>query len=265
MGIGNAMLSKTYFEGIGNFLEAIANPEKDGPRWSENLMAGFVPQMSARVSRAFDDWERAHYGYLDTVEEKLPFLRNNLPPQRTLWGDPVAIREGFMPLISGTPLARVVSPMQLGRPADSAEPIDKWIWDNRSAFPLAGSGEPRGIAKAGRWQVYGTAPATTNVQLSPAAYDRFQQLAGNELKDPRTGQGAKDRLNGLVQGTSPIASEQRQWDEAPAEAKALIVQQTVARYRNAAKQQLLSENRELAATVEAGLQARGAALAAGRP
>jgi hypothetical protein len=258
LGIGNAMLSKTYFEGMARFIDAVTNPQQQGNRWAEGFLTGFEPQLLSRIGRSMDDWERAHYGYLDSLEERLPWLRQNLPPQRTLWGDPVPVREGFAPLLP-SPAARVVSPLALGPDPEKVEPIDKWIWDNRAAFPLQASGDPRGIQKAARTQVFRSGAAALSVELNPKTYDHFIEMAGNGLKDPATGLGAKDLLNALVEARGP-RTEQRSWDNATPEARALAVVSVVDRYRNAAREQLLADDHELAEMVTEGLKTRAGAL-----
>jgi hypothetical protein len=87
-------------------------------------------------------------------------------------------------------------------PADNAQPIDKWIWDNRGAFPDADNGR-LGLSRPGQVQSFDVGPVSAQVKLTDRQLDRLRELTGNELKDPSTGLGARDALNALVEGDYP--------------------------------------------------------------
>ena len=259
-GIGNAMLSKTYMQGMSDFFAALDSPDTEAANYSDRLFASMVtPQLSAGLRSAVDPWQRQHYDLLQTIENRLPYVSQGLPPSRTLWGDAVPLRDAWLPFLSGTGAARMLSPVPMGRPM-SVEPIDTWIWDNRMAFPR-GPDNKLGLTRPGIVQSFSAGPGiSTQVELTPQQHDRFQVLAGNGLKDPATGMGAKDTLNALVEGKYPATFMQEQWNNAPAAMKALIVGTTVAKFRNAAKQQLIAEFPNLQASLNAAWQQRGAQL-----
>lgn len=250
-GVGNALLSKTYMESLAGFFDALANPEQDGKRWVERMAGSMaVPAGVAATASAIDPWVRAHYTLLDAIERRVPFVSEKLPYARTLWGDPVPTAEGFLPGLSGSIVADILSP--IGTKPDSGEPIDRWIWDNHSAFPRADSNK-LGLRKLGQFQSFGQGPVQANVELTPAEHDRLQVLAGNALKDPQTNLGAKDTLNALVEGRHPDPSMQRQWDLATPAARALIVRTVVDKFRAAARKTLLQEFPDLLDAVTAQL------------
>jgi len=206
-----------------------------------------------------DPWMHAHYSLLDTIQSRLPYISEGLPPQRTLWGDPIPAKEGFMPMFSGTGAAKMLSPVQIG-PALNAQPIDKWIWDHRLDFPR-GPDNKLGLTRVGINQTWSAATGVSaTVQLTPQQHDLLARLAGNELKDPSTGLGLKDTLNGLVEGSYPRVSGQNEWDRSPPAVQALMVQSLVNKFRAAAKQQLLQEFPDLKDAIETQWQARVAAL-----
>ena len=101
---------------------------------------------------------------------------------------------------------------------------------------------------------------SATVELTPQQHDLLARLAGNELKDPSTGLGLKDTLNGLVEGTYPRVSGQNEWDRSPPAVQALMVQSLVNKFRAAAKQQLLQEFPDLKDAIETQWQARIQAL-----
>jgi len=261
-GIGNSLLSKTYMTGLSDFLDALHSPATESKRYFESLATSFVvPQGVSGLEKATDPVMRAHYDLLDAIAAKIPgWGSNTLPPARTLWGDPVKWQDAFMPPLSDTGAARMISPVAV-KDASTAEPIDKWIWDNRDAFPQSDDGR-LGLSKPSRTVQSFSAGngVSTQAQLTPQQLDQYQTLAGNELKDPTTGLGAKDTLNALVTGKHPNQRIQDQWDQATPEAQAMTVQKIVNTYRAKAKQQVLATNPDLANTVQSGWQARAAAL-----
>jgi hypothetical protein len=265
MGIGNAMLSKTYFQGVAGFMDAVSHPDEEANKWSQGFATGFVPQLVNRAGNATDDWMRAHYDMMDAIEARIFGLRQNLPVQRTLWGDPVPTRDAFAPLLPQG-LARIVSPIPLGKSPEDVEPIDKWIWENRDAFGISRQGEARGIPKPGRFQTYqakGSPGVVASVELDPVAYDRLQFLAGQGLRDPKDGLGTKEKLNSLVAGVSPDASEQREWDNGSSIERALMVKSIVGKMREAAKEQIRQEFPRVEAAIQAQWDAAARVLKAG--
>ncbi|HWK44928.1 MAG TPA: phosphoribosyltransferase [Stellaceae bacterium] len=274
-GLGNAMLSKTYMSGIASFFDALQQPEREGSNYVDRFVASLgVPGAVAAVDRATDPWLRAHYDLLSSIEARTPFASQGLPPQRSLWGDAIPAKDGYMPLLTGTGLARAVSPIAVGQPAANAEPIDQWIWANRAAFPHADAGR-MDLYKPGQVQTYdapGQRGVSAQVQLTPQEHDRLQVLAGNETVDPGTGLGAKDMLNALVTGDKPdgltggqaarLGVMQAQWDKASPSAQAQIVLSAVTKFRTAAKQQLVQESPRIGDVLQSQWDARRQQLSA---
>lgn len=255
LGIGHAFLSRTYMQSLSDAMEAFQHPDTDGQRWSRNLAASLaVPRGIADIAGAIDPWQRAHYSLLQAIEAKLPFVSQNLPHARTLWGDPIPLPDAYLPGLSELAqlpgqspaiagmvrgAAHVASPFTLGPTGDQVQPIDKWIWENRASFPAADEGRI-GLMKPGLAQSYSNdSGLTAHVRLTPQQLDRLQALAGNELKDKGTGLGAKDMLNALVEGNGPRVW-QDQWDKASDGERALMVLNAVSKARNGARQELIN-------------------------
>lgn len=259
-GMGDALLSKTYMQGMSNFLEALHDPQGEGKYYGDRLVAAMaMPSGANAAAIAGDDWMREHYDTLDAIQARTPGLASGLPPVRDIWGQPVANDKSFLPLAPSA-LAKMVSPIQM-RPADDAQPVDKWIWENRAAFPDSDNGR-LGLSRPGKVQSFDIGPSSVQVELTNHQLDRLRELAGNGLKDPATGLGARDYLNALVKGEHPQAATQRQWDGASPAAKAVMLLRVWNRFRSAAKQQLLSENADMQATVEEKANTRIEALRA---
>lgn len=273
-GVGNAMLSKTYMQGVADFFEAMNSPERDGQKFIDNLITSLtIPQGVKGMAKGFDEWQRAHYGLMDGIESYLPGASKNLPPQTNLWGDPVPQRDGYLPFITegGTlmggktqdvtrALGRAISPVPLGR-RTPVEPIDQWIWENRNDFPR-GSSNYLGITAPGQVQSFASANnrISAQIELTPQELYRFKVLAGQELKETKTQMGARDYLNALVQGQNPDASVQNEWNKSSDGERALMVQAAINKFRTAAKAQLPQEFPELKSALMAGWQMRASQL-----
>ncbi len=257
-GVGQALLSKTYFQGAADFLDGIMHPDQDAGRFTSRLLASFVPQGLQHVGEALDDWRRAHYGIMDAIEANTPLVRQGLPAAQTFWGDPISAREAYLPFLSGK-TAGIVSPATLGPEPESVEPIDKWIFDNRASFPHEEE-TGRGMPAASRSLIYkGGAGVDAMVKLEPNEYARYKELSGNVLKD-EDGLGAKDSLNALVLGAHPSASAQARWDEASPATKALMVRSIVTKFRAGAQKQMREDFPEINASVEEMLGERASQL-----
>jgi hypothetical protein len=121
-------------------------------------------------------------------------------------------------------------------------PIDDWIVENRVVIRLP-------------------SPTRNGVKMDPWEYERFQELAGNGVKDPSTGMGLYDTMDAFARGTHPTL--QRMWDNAtdgPEGGKAAVLKNTMEAFRNIAWATLLQERPELKARYEARLTEQGQAL-----
>jgi hypothetical protein len=260
-GLGNALMSKTYMSGLANFFDALQTPDRDGSKYVDNFVGSLAaPGAVKGLTDATDPWLRAHYSLLDGIEARLPMVSQKLPMDRNLWGDPIAKADGFLPGLSGTGVARAVSPVTYDNAAANAQPIDKWIWDNRQYFPHADTGQ-LDLKKPGAVQTFQAGRAIgVNLQLSPQQLDRFQEQAGNGLKMPGTGLGTKDYLNALVNGDNPDTAAQQKWNSDSPAMQAVTVQSIVSSMRSAAKKQLLGEFPDLNEAFTAGAHARASQL-----
>jgi hypothetical protein len=279
LGAGNAMLNASYLSGMSDFLEAIQQPDQEGQFYATNLISSIAtPPGVAGLSQAIDPWRRAHQGLLQNIESRTPFLSEGLPPQRTMWGDAIPWRDGFLPPVSTAAeaapsgisdalsgAARMLSPVQMA--SAGAEPIDSWVYNHREAFAGADRNQT-GMTKVQRIVTLRNGPATARAELTDAQYDRYQVLAGNGLKDPATGLGAKDTLNGLVQGDGPRRL-QDEWNKASDAGKAYMVQRIWSDFKygpardngiGGATGRLISEYPDIRDALEAGAQARAKQL-----
>ena len=252
-GTGNAILSKTYMQGIANLFEGMNDPERSGDRIAQSMALPFVsPQGVAAAAHAMDPWVRSHYSFIDNIESRLPIVSENLPPQRDELGDPVPQKDAYLPFMpTDSFVPRFVSPWSLGPDPANVDPIKKWLWEKRDTLAHStiqfDEGEPTVAASsAGTSAVISRPPQTITfgrgqmsvpLRLTAKQYDQYQALAGNELK--LDGVGAKDLLNRLVTGTGP-PDIQNSWNRSSDAQRVIAVQHIVNTYRNAAKQALLN-------------------------
>lgn len=264
-GTGNALLSKTYMQGLSDFLEALHNPDQNASRYLQQLVTSMtMPQGAAALDRATDPWLRAHYGFLDSIAARTPGVSHTLPAQQNLWGEPLPREHAWLPGSDDLPggvgqgIADAVSP--IGVSDGKTSPIDTWIWQHRDDFPKGDNGAALLPGRAGTTESFTRDRIDAHVQLTPQQIYRARALAGTEIKDPKTGLGTKDYLSALVSGNNPDAGAQAQWNAASPARQALMVGQIWTQARAAAKAQLIREYPDIQNSVRAQWQARSATI-----
>jgi hypothetical protein len=60
-GMGDAMLSKTYMQGMSDFLEALHDPQGEGALWRPAAVGDGHAAGAAALAMASDPWRREHY------------------------------------------------------------------------------------------------------------------------------------------------------------------------------------------------------------
>lgn len=258
-GIGHALMSKTYMQGMSDFLEALNDPD-NAHNWVDNLAAAAsVPGVVNMVRNGLDPWLRYHAGLLASIKNRVPGLSSELPPQTDTFGDPIKRPEAFMPFLSGTPMAQMLSP--ISEEGGKVDPIKAWIWEHRNDFPEGPQGRI-GLGKPGQIESFREGQhVSTQVELTPQQLFKLRRMTGNGLKDPQTGLGAKDALNALVTGKYPDAAVQERWNQSSPGAQALMVLSLWNHYRGAAKKALAASDPDLSAALAAGWGARRQQLA----
>jgi len=161
-----------------------------------------------------------------------------------LWGEPVIHDSGL-----GKPYDAFV-PFATHQSND--EPIDKEIIKQGFHFSLPATKVNFG-------------GALVDLAQRPEAYSRYVQLAGNELKSPAWGVGAKDMLNQVVSGTHPLSSVYNMLSDGPAGGKEHFIRNQIDTYRDQARQQLLKEYPDIAQQVSDKQQAAQAPMATQNP
>lgn len=216
--VSQVTISKTYLEGFANMVETLMEPKRRTKQYVEDLMASFLPATSlmAGVKNMVDPVRRETESPADAIRARIAGLSQSLPPRRNLWGEEITTESG---------LGRVhdfVSPVASKQQVDS--PIDR-------EMQLRGAGVER-IGKRTPFD-----GVDMNLRHYPRAYDDYTRLAGNGLKHPAWGMGAKDFLNAVVSGAHPLSAS---YKVMPDEARKQFIQSTITEYRKLAQREVLS-------------------------
>jgi len=214
------VMNKTWLSGIAEVAAVFSEPEIKAQSFLQRFTGSLIPAGVAEVARQVDPYNREVYSMLDSMKRRTPGLSDELPPRRDIWGRPIEFKSGigwaydaFSPIYS-----KKIKP----------EPIDKEML--RLEAPV---GTPsRKVVFDG---------ITVDLDRYPGAYSRYLQLAGNELKHPAWGIGAKDFLNAVVTGKHPMSQIYQIRSDGPDGGKAAMIAKTVSEYREMARKQLLKE------------------------
>lgn len=81
LGFLRSMADRTFLSGIGDFMDAVEDPDRYGKNFLQNLAAGFVPGSSlvGSVARATDRTVRDPQDIGQAIQSKIPGLSQNVP------------------------------------------------------------------------------------------------------------------------------------------------------------------------------------------
>jgi hypothetical protein len=220
MAVAKNVVSKTYLSGIADLMEVFSDPDRYGPMYLQRYAGTLIPTGVAQVERAVDPTLRDARSMLDQIRSRTPGYSDSLPPRRNLWGEPIVLSGGLGP--------DIVSPIYTS--TEKSSPVDEEIVRNQVSVAMP-------------------ARVISGVELSPAEYSRYVELAGVP---------AKAKLEALVSGKDPMSAAYSRASEGPDGGKALTIRSIVNAYREQAKAQMQIEFPELRDAIEA--ERRRAAL-----
>jgi hypothetical protein len=188
------------------------------------------------VERVVDPELREARTMLDRLRRGIPGLSKDLPPQRNLFGEPIYLEGGLGP--------DLISPIYTsGDKHDAvAAEIDRLQVQLSMPPPVLSGTMP--ATERGFGVPLNQERLSEGVPLSPAQYDRFVRLAGNELK--LSGRGMKDELAHIFK----TDAYKRAGDDPDYGGKALMIRQTVRLYREAARSEMLASDEGLRLNLE---------------
>jgi hypothetical protein len=215
MTISRGILSKTYFQSLSTFFDAVSprpyvRPEEAGRgavryfwRW-----AGSMAQPSsflAATARVLDPAEKEMRNLLDAIYARVPGWRDDVPSRRTLNGEKQLYGYGFDPSTLRL-LARAYLPWQISDGTLSA--VDQELLTQHISVPpipwsLGGDALPEGMTIDDVDPV--TASRMSALRLTPQQHERYAVLAAGNQAEART-LGLEIPRNGLTELAQGLAS-----------------------------------------------------------
>ena len=217
--VSQVTISKTYLEGIANLVEVVSDPKRYSRDYIQNLFASFLPAtaLSSSIKNVVDPTQREAGSPMEAVQARIAGLSANLPPRRDLWGREITSESGLGKVYD------FLSPVQSKH--QDVSPIDREI-------VRLGSGPDR-INKRSPFD-----GVQANFRFYPKAYDEYVRLAGNDLKHPAWGLGAKDYLDAVVSGAHPMSAAYKFMSD---ESRKGFIMSTISDYRRLAQQEIMQQ------------------------
>lgn len=237
----NAFSDKTYFQGAANIFEAMDKKGRDGEKFWGNLAASFNPAILRQAEKINNPDIQMAKDFIDAIKKDVPYLSDDLPPEIDNWGRTRKSPPSWVPFATPSHAAGLISPITVKKATD-AEPVDKFVWENRME-----------LQKMGRVQRFQRGSLELDIELSSHQLSRLRELAGNGLKDS-DGMGAKDHANALVSGKHPNTAIQSMFNNGTSETKVDIVRDILVKFRRAARMQLIAEDDSLREIYEEGFK-----------
>lgn len=225
------LTNKTYLSGLSGAIEALNDPQRSAEKWTQRLAGSIVPSGVAQIGRINDPTVREVYSMMDAIKARTPGLSKDLPPRMDMWGEPLKSESGLGKAYDA------FSPIYTRQP--TPEPIDQEILRNEVNIGMP----PRKTSFDG---------VRIDMTQYPKEYARYVELAGNGVKHPAWNMGAKDFLNAVVTGKSPLSIIYQMKSDGPDGGKDLFIRSTISDYREMARRQLLTEFPELNKAVQEG-------------
>jgi hypothetical protein len=226
------VFSKTWMRGPAEMVGALSDPERFGDRFIQRFLGTLlVPTGVAQVTRTMDPEWRDVQSVMDSIKSRTPGYSTDLPARRNLWGEKIMSEGGLGP--------DIISPVYTKSVKQA--PVSDYMVKNKVEVSMP-------------------AKAQLGVELNPKEYWRFVELAGNALKDPATGMGAKDTLEAVIGGKHPLSAQWQDATDGPEGGRALIIKSVIQGFRRAAQAKLLEEFPDLKLRVEDRALERGGAL-----
>ncbi|WP_038358594.1 pentatricopeptide repeat-containing protein [Bosea sp. UNC402CLCol] len=81
------LVSKSYLQGLTEFLDALNNPDRNTEKLAKSLAASFAPNLIAKMGD--DPYQREARTAMEAVRRKIPGYSQELDPVRNILGEPV--------------------------------------------------------------------------------------------------------------------------------------------------------------------------------
>lgn len=213
--LATQMTAGPFVQGMSNFFDAMSDPQRYGTKFFERTVAGLaVPGIVSAWEPALDPTMRDVYSTLDAIKAKTPGLSKDLPARLDIWGREVSAASGFGGLYDA------ISP--IASRGQHMAPIDREL-ERLGHY----------VGKPARSQSF--QGITLNMTQFPKEYEELTKLSGAP---------AFEALNDIVSQPGYQALS-----DGPDGGKAALIDSVLARYRDAAKEQLFANSPEIQAEV----------------
>jgi len=95
--ISQNLTDKTFFKGLGDFFEAMGNPDRQFTAYLQNLSGTIVPSILAQTTRTVDPVLRDTRSFLKRIKSRIPGWSETLEARRNLWGERIILSGGLGP------------------------------------------------------------------------------------------------------------------------------------------------------------------------
>lgn len=89
----NAITNQTFLQGITNFVNAMSDPTRFGPRFLQQFAGSMVPNVIGQPTAMADPAVREVNSMIEAIQARIPGLRQDLLPKRDWLGEPVPSKE----------------------------------------------------------------------------------------------------------------------------------------------------------------------------
>lgn len=89
----NAITNQTFLQGITNVVQVLADPQRYGPKFVQQMAGSVIPGIVAQPTQMADPIAREVDSILDAVKARIPGVRQDMLPKRDIFGEPVANTE----------------------------------------------------------------------------------------------------------------------------------------------------------------------------
>lgn len=93
----NAVTNQTFLKGLADFVNALSDPDRYGPRLVQSFAASsVVPAFMSQTAGMMDENAREVYSIVDAIKNRMWGLRETLEPKIDWLGNPVKARENLL-------------------------------------------------------------------------------------------------------------------------------------------------------------------------
>jgi hypothetical protein len=172
LALGEVATTRGYFQGFKQMLDIALAKDVEGLNRAHRVIEGIVgqavPSAGPQLGRSVDPYFREVYTYMDKIYSRLPWMSDSLTPEINLKGEPRHKTPALGP--------DWVSPIPYDKSEISAVGAS---WFNNDVAPEKPSRSAFGPPPP---PLLGEETAAHGFMRSPKQQERYERLAGNELK-----------------------------------------------------------------------------------